>query len=768
MKRHPGLRQKGAKGLKRSVFLFWLGSSLVILCIPIMITLAVLLRSQHLLNSEVIRSNEALLIQVKQSMDDQVRNMKKMGLQLSLEPKVLRYLEKKDYGSPEFKLETLDLIPTLQAYAASNGDITDFYIYLKQPGLGVSTSSMAEADILYRNFYSGKDMTEAAWRALMEKNYPGVMESMVAGDLSYIQSLPLQEMNQAPATLVVLLNTDSLKSAISSIQLAQSGSVAIVDAQSRPVMWVGERIPAAGMDFQGLEGELGTVVDKQNTISYVSSEEHDWKYVSIVPTKIYSAKVSQLQNWIYVSMALSLAIGGCLSYWLTRRNYLPIRRMVDTVSPRVKANLHEIKNEFTLLDRFMSEHQQNLDVAEKTIRQQNEALSKHFLARLLKGRVERGVALAQSLESFGYRFAGSHFAVLLFHIGSYQGLFHPDQDMDEESRLQFVHLIVSNISEELLAQEHTVYSAEVDGMAAFLVNLDGEEELETLEGLLEKAKEAQEIIQNKFLIQLTIGVSNIHLSQTSIPQCYEEALEALSYKFVIGQSLIIPYERIRISKNELFYPLDMERQLINHIKTGQYEEAMMAVSTLISTNLSGGILSLQSGKLLMFELIGTMLKATEHIEPQENGLDQEKSELISRLLGGETFAEMENMIYQFLRTVCDFIDARKRSHNTGLKEQILDYIEEHLADMNLSLGALSLEFNLNGPYLSRFFKEQTGETFIDYVNLQRVRLAKRLLTETSETINDITEKVGFTNSNTFIRVFKRYEGITPGQYRKGE
>lgn len=756
--------------MKRSVFLFWLGSSLVILCIPIMITMAVLLRSQHLLNSEVIRSNEALLIQVKQSMDAQVRNMKKMGLQLSLEPKVLRYLEKKDYGSPGFKLETLDLIPTLQTYAASNGDIMDFYIYLKQPGLGVSTSTMADADILFRNFYTGKNVTQDDWKALVEKTAPGVMASIAPGDLSYIQSLPLQEMNQAPATLVVLLNTDSLKAAISSIQLAKSGSVVIVDAQSRPVMWVGESAPAANMDFQTLEGELGTVVDKHNTISYVSSGENDWKYVSIVPTKIYSAKVSQLQNWIYAAMALSLLIGGWLSFWLTRRNYLPIRRMVDTVSPRVKANLNEIKNEFTLLDRFMSEHQKNLDVAEKTIRQQNEALSKHFLARLLKGRVERGGALAQSMESFGYQFEGTHFAVLMFHIGSYQGLFHPEQDMDEESRLQFVHLIVSNISEELLAQEHTVYSTEIDGMAAFLVNLDisGGPGPEALENLLDKAKEAQEIIQNKFLIQLTIGVSNIHLSQTSIPQCYEEALEALSYKFVIGQSLIIPYERIRLSKNELFYPLDMERQLINHIKTGQYEEAMMAVSTLISTNLSGGILSLQSGKLLMFELIGTMLKATEHMEPQDDVLAGEKSELISRLLGGETFAEMENMIYQFLRTVCDFIDARKRSHNTGLKEQVLEYIEEHLADMNLSLGALSLEFNLNGPYLSRFFKEQTGETFIDYVNLQRVRLAKRLLTETSETINDITEKVGFTNSNTFIRVFKRYEGITPGQYRKGE
>ena len=88
--------------------------------------------------------------------------------------------------------------------------------------------------------------------------------------------------------------------------------------------------------------------------------------------------------------------------------------------------------------------------------------------------------------------------------------------------------------------------------------------------------------------------------------------------------------------------------------------------------------------------------------------------------------------------------------------------------MDLSLTSLSLKFEVNAPYLSRFIKEQSGETFIDYVNKQRVQLAKQLMTETDDTITDITQKVGFSNSNTFIRVFKRYEGITPGQFRKGD
>lgn len=752
--------------MKRSVFLFWLCSSLAILCIPIVITMIVLLRSQHLLSTEVIRSNEALLVQVKQSLDGQIRNMKKMGVQLSLEPKVLQYLEEKDYQSVAFRLETQALISTLRTYTASNEDIEDFYIYLKKPGLGVTTSTMAEEDILYRNFHLNTAVSLEQWKGIVHGHYAGSIESL-AGGLAYFQSLPLQEMNQAQATLVVLLNTGKLKAAISNIQLAQSGMVVIVDAHNEPVMSVGEAGEALAMDYSLLQGERGSLVDSDNTISYVASSENEWKYVSIIPTKVYAAKVSTLRNWIYLSLLLSLLIGGVMAFWLTRRNYLPIRHIVDMISPRVKANLQEIRNEFTLVHSFLSEHQEHMDSAHKTISQQNKALSKHFLARLLKGRVSDGTALDRSLESFGFRFEGKRFAVLLFHVGSYEGLFKSNQNVDEESRLQFVQLIVSNITEELLGQKALVYSAELDGMTAFLVNVR-EEDADAQDSLLAAAREAQQIIQNKFFIQLSIGISDIHISQSGIPQCYEEALEALSYKFVVGLSHIIPYEQVRRPRNELYYPLDMERQLINHIKTGQYEEAMVAVNTLIATNLSGGMLSLQSGKLLMFELIGTMLKATEHIEQQNDELAAEKNELMNRLMNGETFAEMENMIYQFLRTVCDYVDLQKRSHNTDLKEQVLKYIEEHLSDMNLSLGSLSLEFNVNGPYLSRFFKEQTGETFIDYVNQQRVRQAKRLLLETGETINDITLQVGFTNSNTFIRVFKRYEGITPGQYRKGE
>ncbi|KRF43969.1 helix-turn-helix domain-containing protein [Paenibacillus sp. Soil787] len=759
--------------MKRSVFLFWLYSNLTILCIPIVITMLVLFQSQHLLNSEVIRSNKALLNQVKQSLDNQFKDIKRMGLQLSLDPKVIKYVNQADFNSSQVKIDTLDLITSLRSYAASNGDINDLYVYMKKGHFGVTTSTMNQDELLFQLLHAGnKGITMKQWSDSMEKIYYGNFLQFADDDMVYMQSLPIQNASEAPATLVVMLNAERLKAAISNIQIAQAGSVLILDSTNKLLMTAGDSDHVSDIDFEQINSAEGSFSQKwgqeEVTVSYVSSVENDWKYVSIVPTKIYSAKVSQLRSWIYAGLFMCVFVGGPMSIWLTRRHYMPIRRMVDLVSPKVKSNLEGIGNEFSLLQSFMSENEALQVTANRTIQKQQDVLRSHFLARLLKGRVESGSALAQSMESFDLRFETNRFAVLLFHIGDYDALFNDNRSRDAESKLQYVYYIVTNITEELIGRKHTVFTTEVDGMIAFLVNIQNDDEARTKQELIEIAQEAQSIIQGNFYIQLTIGISDIHPLLTGIPLGFDEALEALEYKFVIGPSQIIPFDRIKRPKNELYYPLDMERQLINHIRTGQYEEAMEAVSELIVTNVSDGTLSLQLGKLLMFELIGTILKAIEHLDQGPNELAVEKHALIKQLTQCESFVEIEDEIYKFLKTVCDYVDSKKKSHNTNLKDQVLSYIDEHLADMDLSLTSLSLKFEVNAPYLSRFIKEQSGETFIDYVNKQRVQLAKQLMTETDDTITEITQKVGFSNSNTFIRVFKRYEGITPGQFRKGE
>lgn len=757
--------------MKRSVFLFWLYSNLAILCVPILISMAVLFQSQQLLHSEVVRSNELMLSQVRQSLDNQFRDIKRMGLQLSLDPKVLKFAGEEHALAD--KLGILDMISLLRSYTMSNGNIDDLYIYVKKEDFGVSTSTMNESDLLYRLSHDSRQLTKAQWSAAVRSNHFGDFYKFSSDDLVYLQSVPLQNIKdyEADATLVVQLNSERIKTAIAGIRTSRSGSVLILDADRNVVMASGDGGDAAKIDTGKLGASRGSFTQRLDgtmvNVSYVSSVENDWTYVSVVPTKIYEAKTAELRNWIFAGLFLSVFVGAPISIWLARRNYRPIRNIVDMVSPKVKSNLLEIKNEFSLLQSFLNESDALQASANRTIELQQSALRKHFLARLLKGRVESGSALAQAIGSFDLQFASHSFAVVLFHIGDYAPLFRDSsRHRDAESKFQYVCYIVSNIAEELIRRKHDSYAAEVDGMLALLVNIRGDD-AEAERELIDSVREAQRVIHDKFYIQLTVGVSAIHATMDAIPAGFEEALEALEYKFVLGQNQVITYDRIQQPKNELYYPLDTERQLINHIRTGQYEESRQTISQLIATNVAGGTLSLQLGKLLVFELIGTMLKAIEHLQHGADEIAAEKAALVKKLTQCQSLGEIQEEIYPFLNRVCAYVDSKKKSRNVTLKDDVQSFIDTHLSDADLSLTALSDHFDLNTQYLSRFIKEQFGETFIDYVNKQRVQLAKRLMEETGDTINDITQQVGFTNSNSFIRVFKRYEGITPGQFRKG-
>ena len=75
---------------------------------------------------------------------------------------------------------------------------------------------------------------------------------------------------------------------------------------------------------------------------------------------------------------------------------------------------------------------------------------------------------------------------------------------------------------------------------------------------------------------------------------------------------------------------------------------------------------------------------------------------------------------------------------------------------------------LNKDYLSNLFKKETGISFSDYVNLQRIKKAQELLTETHLRTYQIAQQVGFQDESYFSRVFKKIVGMRPGEYRKCE
>ncbi|HEY9063080.1 MAG TPA: tetratricopeptide repeat protein [Pseudobacteroides sp.] len=99
----------------------------------------------------------------------------------------------------------------------------------------------------------------------------------------------------------------------------------------------------------------------------------------------------------------------------------------------------------------------------------------------------------------------------------------------------------------------------------------------------------------------------------------------------------------------------------------------------------------------------------------------------------------------------------------NMANKMIDYIHINFS-RDISLDEISGYFNMTPAYFSTVFKYYTGYNYKDYLNSYRVKVSKELLQNSNLKINEVAEKVGCNNVNTFIRIFKKYEGISPGQY----
>ncbi|WP_229521478.1 helix-turn-helix domain-containing protein [Paenibacillus monticola] len=120
-----------------------------------------------------------------------------------------------------------------------------------------------------------------------------------------------------------------------------------------------------------------------------------------------------------------------------------------------------------------------------------------------------------------------------------------------------------------------------------------------------------------------------------------------------------------------------------------------------------------------------------------------------------------------LDALCDFADQVKDTRTTMLSRTAAvcqNYIFNHLYE-ELSLDKLAEVAGLNGSYLSQLFKKETGIAVSDYIQRERIEEAKRLMEYSGVTLSDIATRLHFNDQSYFTKVFKKYTGTTPRQFR---
>ena len=104
------------------------------------------------------------------------------------------------------------------------------------------------------------------------------------------------------------------------------------------------------------------------------------------------------------------------------------------------------------------------------------------------------------------------------------------------------------------------------------------------------------------------------------------------------------------------------------------------------------------------------------------------------------------------------------NHATKLTLDVANYVRHHLSEP-ISVDAMAEELYLSRPYLSAKFKQETGLTLTDYILNEKTEEATRLLRYSDKSASAIASYLGFSSHGHFIKVFKKYAGLTPQEYR---
>ena len=145
-------------------------------------------------------------------------------------------------------------------------------------------------------------------------------------------------------------------------------------------------------------------------------------------------------------------------------------------------------------------------------------------------------------------------------------------------------------------------------------------------------------------------------------------------------------------------------------------------------------------------------------------LCKNSSDFSSLLIKGNIYKISAHILKEF-STETSSANTPKRLNFVNTIEKALDYIHNNYED-NLSIEEVAKNCGYSKSNFCKIFKTITGDTFHNVLNNHRLKLACILLKNSIYPVEDIATKVGFADAKSFCRIFKKHNGISPGQYRK--
>ncbi|NLP47285.1 MAG: helix-turn-helix transcriptional regulator [Epulopiscium sp.] len=271
---------------------------------------------------------------------------------------------------------------------------------------------------------------------------------------------------------------------------------------------------------------------------------------------------------------------------------------------------------------------------------------------------------------------------------------------------------------------------------------------------------AEELFAMNIIAVIGTPVDSIY----QISDSFRSALNLLEYQFIWENHLIITDDDLKEFKNEMYYyPLDMERMIIEHVLKGRKDVVNQFLERILEENLINRNLGPDTLSQFIFAIVATSNRIIHQMITVDKQVLEQKEINYIELKMSESKEQLKQKIMELFEGLVEQCVQEAEKREDTIIDDIIVFIKQNY-DTDLSLTDIAEEFNLSAGYVGILFKKSTGEKFKDYLNMYKVEKAKEILEHEDIKIKDLAKQVGCNTTNTFIRMFKRYVGISPGQY----
>ena len=550
--------------------------------------------------------------------------------------------------------------------------------------------------------------------------------------------------------VVLVLNPIYIENLLEGIESGdQNGNLLSFDKDGEIIFSVEDYVPVDTKELVLEDGilEKNAIEKRDYFIQTEKSESMDFYYAYIVPKSYFLSKMMPIYMIFAVGMFISAIVGVWVIRELAKRTYEPIGDAIANLQRSSEVYNPENETEFEFIENLFRKEKEEKNNLRRSMQSAGEAKRDKFIFSLLKGNVLDNKEFPELFKEYGIEQHSDLFCVACIRV---------EQKMDS-----VYSFAVSNVFEELLDREKIGYIAtDTYNEYAILANLKKASDKEIFYNVIKAGKS---FFEKFWKFQISFGISAVQEGAEGICVAYDEAQLALEYTYLLGKNKIIDY--MDIADRGFHYSLPSESKMIQMVSeyltsSDGNADADQLVQKLMLDYGVNEFTSLDMAKCYKYEVLGMLNRVSLREKCRLENWDYKLKQLINR----DTLEHFNCHLKDILIQLYD--KKQEQVEGADICAKAMEYIEAHYMNEQLSRTLLGEQLGISYPYLSKLFKEKYRVTITDYITQVRMRHVKEELKNTDHSIQKIAENNGFSNSQTFIRIFKKLEGITPGMYRE--